>query len=395
MDQVFSLFGLRTSGISGALTLTKTGTTARTATFPDAAITVAGQNVNNAFSDAQTINSPGTIGLDIVKAGTIGLRINSTTVIGSAQIVFANNSAQVAAVDVTSENLSFVGSTTAGKFLNFNIGPAFNNRLAIAGDTGQAVFSGSGVTVPNGSAAAPGIRLTSEAHGLYRIGATSVGVSIAGTLALTVAVGGEMTLAATSTASTTAGALQRETNQSKLYTFDNGIGGWVDKCIFSQYATVSQAGIVTDQSLASATARGTRTLPANFFKLGKVLRFRLCGRYTTDAAAGNATIQIKLGSTVFRTTGSIALDNSSTALPWEIEGEIVCQTTGGTGTVEGVAVWKHMITGATPNYDAENLGGTAAVTIDTTASQAFDVIWTATDAGTTLTCTCFRLWEVC
>jgi len=175
--------GLGTTGIVGALTLTKTGTTARTATFPDAAITVAGQNINNAFSAAQTINSPGTVGLDIVKAGTIGLRINSTTVIGSAQIVFANNSAQVAAVDVTSENLSFVGSTTAGKFLNFNIGPAFNNRLAIAGDTGQAVFSGAGVTVPNGSAAAPGIRLTSEAHGLYRVSATSLGFAVAGTAA--------------------------------------------------------------------------------------------------------------------------------------------------------------------------------------------------------------------
>jgi hypothetical protein len=54
-----------------------------------------------------------------------------------------------------------------------------------------------------------------------------------------------------------------------------------------------------------------------------------------------------------------------------------------------------MITGATGNLNAESLAGTAAVTIDTTAAQTFDVIWTATDAGTTITCTCFRLWEVC
>jgi hypothetical protein len=214
-------------------------------------------------------------------------------------------------------------------------------------------------------------------------------------VAKNVVTGQSVLFTAATAASTTAGTLQRETNQDKHYAYANGIGGWVDKCIFSQYATVSQAGIVTDQSLASATARGTRTLPANFFKLGKVLRFRLCGRWTTDVAAGNATIQIKLGSTVFRTTGSITLDNSVTALPWVIEGEIVCQSTGATGTVEGVTMWKHMITGATGNLNAESLAGTAAVTIDTTAAQTFDVIWTATDAGTTITCTCFRLWEVC
>jgi hypothetical protein len=42
------------------------------------------------------------------------------------------------------------------------------------------------VTVPNGTAAAPGIRTTTYAHGLYSIGATSVGVSVAGALILTV-----------------------------------------------------------------------------------------------------------------------------------------------------------------------------------------------------------------
>jgi hypothetical protein len=35
------------------------------------------------------------------------------------------------------------------------------------------------------------------------------------------------------------------------------------------------------------------------------------------------------------------------------------------------------------------------ITLTNAAAQAFDVIWTASDAGTTITCTCFRLWEVC
>lgn len=314
MDQVFSLFGLKTSGIVGALTLTKTGTTARTATFPDAAITVAGS-----------------------------------------------------AAALTSGRVPYV--TTDG----------------LLTDSSDFTFDASGILTVNSTTDA-----TTTSDGSVRL---SGGLSVAANKAIVA--GGNIIMATATAASTTDGTLQRETNQDKHYTYTNGIGGWVDKCIFSQYATVSQAGIVTDQSLASGTARGTRTLPANFFKPGKVLRFRLCGRWTTDAAAGNGTIQIMLGSTVFRTTGSVALDNSVTALPWEIEGEIVCQSTGAFGTVEGGAVWKHMIPGATGNYNAENLGGTSSATIDTISSQTFDVIWTASDAGTTLTCTCFCLWEVC
>jgi hypothetical protein len=57
MDELFKdrQPGVTATGIVGALTLTKTGTTARTATFPDAAITVAGQNLDNAFSASQTL----------------------------------------------------------------------------------------------------------------------------------------------------------------------------------------------------------------------------------------------------------------------------------------------------------------------------------------------------
>ena len=208
--------------------------------------------------------------------------------------------------------------------------------------------------------------------------------------------GGNLVMATPSAASTTAGTIQRETNQDKHYTYANGIGGWVDKCIFSQYATVTQSGVVTSQSLASATARGTRTLPANFFKVGKVIKFRLCGVYTTDVAAGNATVAITIGGTTIRTTGSFALDASITNGYWTLDGEFTCYSTGGSGTVSGQTVWMHRQAGVggQPAHMQE-MTTTGAVTLDTTASGAFDVVWTADDAGTAITCTCFRLWEVC
>lgn len=50
MGPVLPLFGLATTGITGTLTLTKTGTTARTYTFQDAAYTVPGLELANTFA---------------------------------------------------------------------------------------------------------------------------------------------------------------------------------------------------------------------------------------------------------------------------------------------------------------------------------------------------------
>lgn len=67
-----------------------------------------------------------------------------------------------------------------------SISPA-TGSLVVAGGMGvggSASFGGA-VTVPNGSAASPGIRLTSEAHGLYRVSATSLGFSVGGVSVMT------------------------------------------------------------------------------------------------------------------------------------------------------------------------------------------------------------------
>lgn len=232
---------------------------------------------------------------------------------------------------------------------------------------------------------------------LYRTGANALKTDGSFTAAGAITALSTINVASlTEATAATAGDLIRGSGQDAPYMLSNGIGGWMQKCICSGYAVVTQTGAVTAQSLITATLRGTKTIPANFFKQGKVLKYRLCGRYTTDAAPGTYSIDVKLGSTVFRTTGAgIALDNSVTNGGWILEGEITCLTTGATGTVEGVTFFQHELTGATANFDADPMTGTGAVTIDTTASQAFDVLWTASDAGTSITCTCFRLWEVC
>lgn len=51
---LLAIAGLATTGITGALTFAKAGTTVRTATFPDASIVVAGKDIDNGWTVAQT-----------------------------------------------------------------------------------------------------------------------------------------------------------------------------------------------------------------------------------------------------------------------------------------------------------------------------------------------------
>jgi hypothetical protein len=195
-------------------------------------------------------------------------------------------------------------------------------------------------------------------------------------------------------AGTTEGDTFFETTQNHHGSYSGGMKGWYDRTVCSNYANRTQSGIVTAQSIVPTSMVGTTTIPANWFKQGKRLRYIIRGVYTTDAVPGNGTLAIKLGATTFRTTGSFALDNSVTAGYWRLEGAVTCFSTGAAGTVGGIMCWEHEQSGGVGQPLHTQTGTTiTAVTLDTTASQVFDVVWTATDAGTSITCTDFLLIE--
>lgn len=163
--------------------------------------------------------------------------------------------------------------------------------------------------------------------------------------------------------------------------------------IYNQYTTVTQTGIVTNQSL-TGTGAGSRTIGAGRLNAaGSGMEIYLCGTYTTDGTAGNATIRVRIGSTTFRTIGSFTLDSNITNGIWYIRGRITTRTTGASGTVGGQIVWEHMgstVAGAEVMH-IQPATSAADVTVDLTASQTIDVDWTATDAGTIITCSCFAI----
>jgi hypothetical protein len=241
--------------VSGVLTLTKTGTTARTATFPDAAITVAGQGIDNAFSVGQTFANRIAIGggaLSTLGAVYIGgmTGVTSTNAIGfflnaaypstaTASCRGAQFSVTTAASTVVAEATGFLcASITKGSggtitrcqsadltdqtngtnncALLISNAYTYTGNWAIRSESANASYLAGSLTVagvvtaPDGTAAAPGLRTTTYAHGMHSIGATSVGIDVAGALVLTVgatassfASGTVLTVANTTDATTT------------------------------------------------------------------------------------------------------------------------------------------------------------------------------------------------
>lgn len=118
----------------------------------------------------------------------------------------------------------------------------YNGSAMVYGMANGALTVGGAVTVADGTAAAPGWRLTSEAHGQYRISATSLGFAVAGAYAASLTNAGVFTSArgvfnhSSSTAS--------DHNLTVDKTFSNPSSGGAYRCFTST---------MTDQGTGSDT----------------------------------------------------------------------------------------------------------------------------------------------
>lgn len=153
--------------------------------------------------------------------------------------------------------------------------------------------------------------------------------------------------------------------------------------IYSQAASVTVGNTVTETSVISATgAKGSVTLPANFFSAsGVALKIRVWGIHTATA---NPTIrwQVKIGGTTVLDTGAV-VSQTSTNQAYDIDGVITCRTTGTTGTVFGQGKYIEVGNALFP------MSNTTTQTINTTISNVVDitVTWGTAAVGDTLTAT--------
>lgn len=145
------------------------------------------------------------------------------------------------------------------------------------------------------------------------------------------------------------------------------------KTLFVATADKTVTNTVSETSIIP-TGSGSTTLAASYLTVGKALRLRLGGVYSTPALATPAvTIKVKLGSTVLATVTTTSLLSGASSLEFDGEVLITCRSTGASGSVviHGDIEYATGL-GGTIAVDPLNNGG-ATVTVDTTTSKVLDV----------------------
>lgn len=163
--------------------------------------------------------------------------------------------------------------------------------------------------------------------------------------------------------------------------------------IFTQTADKTVSNTVTETSVVGTGVGYGLTLPANFFIIGKTVRLRIGGIYSTPAlATPSVTVKVKYGTVVLASVTTSSLLSGAANLEFDGEIDITCRSTGGSGTVamHGDIEYATGVAGTIAVDPLNNVG--AVKTIDTTAASLLDVTvtWdtaTSTRIATSTVCT--------
>jgi predicted nucleic acid-binding Zn ribbon protein len=127
------------------------------------------------------------------------------------------------------------------------------------------------------------------------------------------------------------------------------------------------------------------TLPANYCQPGRVIRITAAGVYGTSAGGNTVTLKLKFGSTIIGATGAVNPGVGISNRGWRMDYQIICDTTGTSGTVEGQGA-VFLFTTSSGSVDLE-MPNTGTVTINTTTTQQVQVAtqWSIANAANTFT----------
>ena len=143
------------------------------------------------------------------------------------------------------------------------------------------------------------------------------------------------------------------------------------------------------------TAASADTVAANALAVGKTIRLRARGYYSTPAAgAGTLTIRVRVGGvsgTIVAQTSAQTLGTSMANRAWHADVDFTCRTAGGSGTVFGMGTF-FRATSAVGSAVVELVSpGTppAAITIDTTAAAQWVITseFSVSDVANEIACT--------
>ena len=108
-------------------------------------------------------------------------------------------------------------------------------------------------------------------------------------------------------------------------------GEVVDLGIFSQSTQVSITTNSADTSTTTGTIVGNKTLPANWWAVGKIVKGYLSCTLATGGNSGNITFKVSLGGTQLISSGAITYTISTAATALQLEYTIVCRAVGASG----------------------------------------------------------------
>jgi hypothetical protein len=164
------------------------------------------------------------------------------------------------------------------------------------------------------------------------------------------------------------GQLWSDSTQQSLSTRSKGLTTPLVGTIFTATGTATVTTTTTETTILGSGV-GTKTLPANFLVAGKTIRITVKG-IMSNAAAETLRIKVKAGSTVLLDTTATTVSGTLTNAYFQASGSFTCRTTGGSGTVFPSGSIGYLNAGTGQGIP---MVATAAVTLDTTASQALDV----------------------
>lgn len=324
---------------------------------------------------------------------------NSTTALNNGRVIISSAGAIVERAALTASALA-VGDTTNGvtslslgtgnQVVGMNSGATANEYKTVNGTSNQVTVTHAANSV---TFSTPQDIHTAATPQFRRLGLNAAASSTTGLLMVAPGTGESSTRFPAGTAPTTPveGDVWNDSTQKALIAYMDALNQKLSASNFTQTASVTVANTVTETTL-TGSGTGTLTYPANFLVVGKNIRVKAWGYLSTNSLAGGTlNIKVKLGSIVVLTTNAYTFGSDLTDELWELEGLITCRTTGASGTVFSQGMWTGDVQagGLGGSFDYVPMKNTATVTVNTTASQAFDVTatWSVAAAGNSITLT--------
>lgn len=156
---------------------------------------------------------------------------------------------------------------------------------------------------------------------------------------------------------------------------------------------LAQSIQTTVSNTTTKTFLASASIPANTIAAGNTLSIRAWGLF---GCTGTPTLQLTsvLGTSVaaggFGSTGALTLSSGVTGRAWIAQQDVVCLSTGSSGTWFGPFTASVANTSAGPPWTTftQALDGTATLTQDSTVALSFGIAatWGTASASNTITC---------